>query len=491
MSSTSESATGSNKRRRTNGNANNGTTRRTGSDGRAVNHPTSIDNATNPPDPHQLIGTRLEPIMGDLASQPKKFQTTLIEFQHSMLDKLASIKQRKSSYLRHTKPVIDPKTGEVSLDDDGAPKKFVPNSCRAKCPVEASESFRDDPRVVTKLEAARKEHEAWRLKMAQFCKEMSWLEIEIREEELRKEFFAYTHAVAKSRYMAESRRATIPTQDSAYTNAYSKDEWGHLISHEILCTCSDDEAEFFDFFPDDDADDGMNLTEPSASEQPTNGAGRNGAAKLGGQYLKDMNFDLEATKKKSKHPVKDKATITELVAKTATFVRHSTISFWIERDLEAIEREIDAELEREFKPKSITKATEAAALVLDQIDLANPPKPLDDYIDKRIKEGNTKLRRELRNAKRLNCSGDNATQESKPTKNGTSSKKVRFESSTTSSNAPSKKKKKKKVKKATAAPSNQNPPTPPKKKSKKPKKKDTGSRGGSKGGGNPKGAGRR
>merc|ERR1711966_115712 len=152
------------------------------------------------------------------------------------------------------------------------------------------------------------------------------------------------------------------------------------------------------------------------------------------------------------------ATINELVAKTATFVRRSTISFWIERDREAIEREIDAELERGFKPKSITEATEAAALVLDQIDLANPPKPLDDYIDKRTKEGNTKLRRELKNAKRLNYSGDNATQESKPTKNGTGSKKVRFKSSTTSSNAPPAKKKKKKKKEK--APSNPNLPTP-------------------------------
>ena len=69
----------------------------------------------------------------------------------------------------------------------------------------------------------------------------------MREEVLRKEFFAYTHAVVKSRYMAELRRQTIPTQDSAYTNAYSKDEWGHFISHEILCTCSNDEAEFFEF----------------------------------------------------------------------------------------------------------------------------------------------------------------------------------------------------------------------------------------------------
>ena len=127
--------------------------------------------------------------------------------------------------------------------------------------------------------------------------------------------------------------------------------------------------------------------------------------------------------------------------------------------------------------------------MLDQIDLANPPKPLDDYIDKRIKEGNTKLRRELKNAKRLNYSGDNATQESKPTKNGTGSKKVRFKSSTTSSNAPpTKKKKKKKEKKA---PSNPNLPTPPQKKTKKSKKKDSDSRGGPRDGGNSKGAGRR
>ena len=69
----------------------------------------------------------------------------------------------------------------------------------------------------------------------------------MREEVLRKEFFAYTHDVAKSCYMDESRRQIISTQDSAYTNAYSKDEWGHLISHKILCTCSNDEAEFFNF----------------------------------------------------------------------------------------------------------------------------------------------------------------------------------------------------------------------------------------------------
>ena len=119
------------------------------------------------------------------------------------------------------------------------------------------------------------------------------------------------------------------------------------------------------------------------------------------------------------------------------------INFWIEIDRLRVEKEIDAEIKRDLIPKSITAATEATAQVLDQIDLANPSKPLEDYIDKRIKAGQTKLRRELKNAQRLNCSGDAKNQESTPTENGTSSKKVRFDPST-SAKAPSKKDKKKK-----------------------------------------------
>ena len=115
---------------------------------------------------------------------------------------------------------------------------------------------------------------------------------------------------------------------------------------------------------------------------------------------------MEATKENRKHPDRDKATTTELVTKAATLVRSSTFNFWLARDREAIGREIDTKLEREFKPKSITKAAEAAAVVLDQTDLANPPKPLNDYIDKRIKDGNIKLRRKLKHATRLNFLGD-------------------------------------------------------------------------------------
>ena len=50
-----------------------------------------------------------------------------------------------------------------------------------------------------------------------------------------------------------------------------------------------------------------------------------------------------------------------------------------------VEQEIDAKIKRDLIPKFITAAIEATAQVLGQIDLANPPEPLNDYTDKRIK----------------------------------------------------------------------------------------------------------
>ena len=48
-------------------------------------------------------------------------------------------------------------------------------------------------------------------------------------------------------------------------------------------------------------------------------------------------------------------------------------------------KKIDADIKRDSIPKSITAATEAPAQVLDQINLVNPPKPIDDFIEERIK----------------------------------------------------------------------------------------------------------
>ena len=60
------------------------------------------------------------------------------------------------------------------------------------------------------------------------------------------------------------------------------------------------------------------------------------------------------------------------------------------------ERNINAAIKKGFEPKLITTATEEMAAILNIIDLANPPKPLNDYINKRAKAGLDKLRQELK-----------------------------------------------------------------------------------------------
>ena len=64
--------------------------------------------------------------------------------------------------------------------------------------MEASSSFKDDPQMVAKLEAAHKDHEAWKTTMSIHANKVSWLEIEMREEELREEFFDYVTKVAQT-----------------------------------------------------------------------------------------------------------------------------------------------------------------------------------------------------------------------------------------------------------------------------------------------------
>ena len=141
-----------------------------------------------------------------------------------MLDKLTIIKQRKKSSLRFTKPVTDPKTGKGLTDENGEPKKFVPNSCRSKCPVEASASFKDDPLMVERLEAAYKDHEAWKTTMSAHAKEVSWLGIKLREEELREEIFKYANTVSHVWFIGHDKRHLVPQ------SILSRDEWGHAIS---------------------------------------------------------------------------------------------------------------------------------------------------------------------------------------------------------------------------------------------------------------------
>ena len=48
--------------------------------------------------------------------------------------------------------------------------------------MEASASFKDDPQMVERLEDAYKDHEVLKTTMSAHAKEVSWLEINLKEE---------------------------------------------------------------------------------------------------------------------------------------------------------------------------------------------------------------------------------------------------------------------------------------------------------------------
>ena len=88
-----------------------------------------------------------------------------------MLDRIEKIKQRRESGAIYARPVINATTGKAMIDDNGAPTKFVPNSCRKKCPIAASNKFKDNPQMKERLLVSEKDHGEWKIRMAHHAKE--------------------------------------------------------------------------------------------------------------------------------------------------------------------------------------------------------------------------------------------------------------------------------------------------------------------------------
>ena len=47
-------------------------------------------------------------------------------------------------------------------------------------------------------------------------------------------------------------------------------------------------------------------------------------------------------------------------------------------------RRINAAIKKSYEPKIIEKATEEVAMVIERLDLANPPKSLNNYVNKMV-----------------------------------------------------------------------------------------------------------
>ena len=118
-----------------------------------------INSAETLPNPHKLVGSKLEPIIGVLAAQPHVLQTSLIRLSALILDQLATIKLCEASSETFNKPVRDTKTGAALKDKDDAPIMFVPSTFRSKCPIKLSNKFKDDMLMQNLLLEAERDHE--------------------------------------------------------------------------------------------------------------------------------------------------------------------------------------------------------------------------------------------------------------------------------------------------------------------------------------------
>ena len=146
--------------------------------------------AMTPDEDHKIsvltstLGPRLAPMIGILALQPTELNEPLISKSKEMLKTIASIQQQIESSRRFDTQVVNPETNQPLLNLDGNPKPFIPSSCRAKCPVQATGHHNNDPEILGVLKNADIEWEACRLRMAGFAKSVAKLEIKNRRKQL-------------------------------------------------------------------------------------------------------------------------------------------------------------------------------------------------------------------------------------------------------------------------------------------------------------------
>ena len=108
-------------------------------------------------------------------------------------------------------------------------------------------------------------------------------------------------------------------------------------------------------------------------------------------------------------------------------------------------KQINAAIKKSYEPKIIEKATEEVAMVIDRLDLANPPKSLDNYVNKFVEAKINKAKTAAKQTQRNKYGADVKNQTSAPTKNGQNSRKESSDRSHSSTSAAKQKKSKKKT----------------------------------------------
>ena len=121
-------------------------------------------------------------------------------------------------------------------------------------------------------------------------------------------------------------------------------------------------------------------TDPPAQRQ--NNTAHLGPRKFAIDFIETKKFDLQKLADKFNQ---ESSTVMQIIkSEVEPLFMGTSFLLW-----EAIRRkdqskQINAAIKKSYEPKIIEKATEEVAMVIDRLDLANPPKSLDDYVNKLV-----------------------------------------------------------------------------------------------------------
>ena len=383
MSTTTEGATGT-KRRRVDGVTTNG---------RTTERSTP---ATAPPkEPHDdddlssLLGTRLEPLRDVLALQPKELQGTIISASSEMLDLLATIKQREKSYARFSKPMVHPKSQKIMTDEAGKELPFIPTFLRKPHPIKSSDTMNDEPRMKVLLEAAAKDYAEYQVKMTARANECSKLEISIRRDQFRKKFYDLIHIMALSHVVV----AKIEGDGFPSGMKLTQEELASKITFDTLYDLTFEQSKAI---------------------------GLDNGEQVSGEFANQRSHNDESIE--SKWATQDEEFMKPIIENFDTWIPKITTDLWSYHKAKYKKREVNAALRELLQPIKMTKANEDVDDAMDTVDATRAPSSLTNVIRKETQLAVSKEVQRVKRTLAKNCSGDRKTQPSTPTANGRKSR---------------------------------------------------------------------
>ena len=283
--------------------------------------------AMTPDEDHKIsvltstLGPRLAPMIGILASQPTELNKPLISKSKEMLKTIASIQQQIESSRRFDTQVVNPETNQPLLNLDGNPKPFIPSSCRAKCPVQATGHHNDDPEILVVPKNEDIEWEACRLRMAGFAKSVAKLEIKNR----RKQLTVLVYELATT--FALGLVITKQTRTSPIGLTFDQKELAAKAIYDAFGNLPTNLASF--------------LAIPAGDTIQSDFA----------KHMKFINADVEDKISKS-----DSQFIKSITNELHRSIPAMTIKIWQREEQLGRDRKVESELQNAFKPKAQAQA---------------------------------------------------------------------------------------------------------------------------------------